>query len=231
MKTGLGTELRVRAEEMAAEVNASSFMEKLRGGGMSRERYGGWIASLYPIVFGFCGALCRTFPKLDVVREASLIHGLARQLNEEIGHNNLWRTMLTSYRIDHAELYVDYLVGNTSAFPAEIIELAKWMESLSVEPNPFWWLTSQAGIEMMLLPVVTQSIYPGVMRSAHISPTSENTAWWREHSANENSAEATHIKLAQRGLDKREFEDEQFDAFVKSTETTIRLLADSVLGR
>ena len=63
---------------------------------------------MYPIVVGFNRALIRSISKVDHVRNSTFVKSLARQLEEEQAHNQLWRGMLEVFDLDHEALYDDF---------------------------------------------------------------------------------------------------------------------------
>jgi len=104
------------AQKYAERMNASEFATTLRDHKLPRHRYLGFISSVYPVVVGFNRALIRSICKVDHVRQSSFVRSLARQLQEEQSHNQLWREMLTTHGIDHEKLYQaleTYLAGFT----------------------------------------------------------------------------------------------------------------------
>ena len=94
-----------RAAEHAAHLNESEFLTSLRSRTLTKERFLRHICAMYPVVVGFNAALIRSLSKLDNVRSATLVKGLAEQLLEEQIHNDMWRTMLASFGVDHLSLY------------------------------------------------------------------------------------------------------------------------------
>ncbi len=102
------------ARQYAALMNGSAFGTALRTRQLPRRRYLSLVATMYPIVVGFNRALIRSIAKVDHVRHSAFVKTLAEQLHEEQAHNQLWRTKLDAYRIDHEALYGalgDYLAA------------------------------------------------------------------------------------------------------------------------
>jgi hypothetical protein len=93
------------AARYAGEMNACAFATALREHRVSQRNYTAFIATMYPVVVGFNGALIRSISKLDHVRNSSFVKVVARQLEEEQAHNQLWRAMLEVFDIDHESLY------------------------------------------------------------------------------------------------------------------------------
>src|SRR5689334_22130270 len=109
------------ARRYAAQMNGCEFATLLRSRRLDRRRYVAFIASLYPCVIGFNRALIRSIAKVDHVLHSTFIKSLAEQLHEEQTHNQMWRTKLDVYGVDHPALYwdlTDYL-GKFSAAELE----------------------------------------------------------------------------------------------------------------
>ena len=92
------------------------------------------------------------------------------------------------------------------------------------------WLASQGGIEMMILPLETMSVSPGVLRSPQLDPNETNTAWHREHSAQGSSAEVRHLKQAERLLNTLDLNPHRERLILDETKRTLRLFADALLS-
>lgn len=95
------------AQRYAGEMNASDFATALRMRRLSRRSYVAFIATMYPVVVGFNRALIRSIAKVDHVRNSTFVRTLARQLEEEQAHNQLWRAMLEVHEVDHDAMYND----------------------------------------------------------------------------------------------------------------------------
>lgn len=93
------------ARRYAAQMNGCEFATLLRSRRLDRRRYVAFIASLYPCVIGFNRALIRSIAKVDHVLHSSFIKSLAEQLREEQTHNQMWRTKLEVFGVDHEALY------------------------------------------------------------------------------------------------------------------------------
>jgi hypothetical protein len=65
--------------------------------------------------------LIKSLSKVDHVHQCSFVKALAQQLHEEQGHNQLWRSMLSEFGIDHEALY-QRLLGYLAGFSAEELE-------------------------------------------------------------------------------------------------------------
>lgn len=95
------------AARYAAEMNGSDFAAALSRRHLSHRNYVAFIASMYPLVVGFNGALIRSIAKVDHVRHSTFVKTLAQQLEEEQTHNQLWRAMLEVHDVDHEAVYND----------------------------------------------------------------------------------------------------------------------------
>ena len=104
----LGEAVAEQARAYAARMNASPFAIALRAGRLERREYVAFLALMYPVVVGFNRALIRSIAKVDHVRQSSFVRALAKQLDEEQAHNQLWRAKLEAFGIDHEALYADF---------------------------------------------------------------------------------------------------------------------------
>jgi hypothetical protein len=95
------------ARRYAAQMNGCEFATLLRSRRLDRRRYVAFVASFYPCVIGFNRALIRSIAKVDHVLHSSFIKSLAEQLHEEQTHNQMWRTKLDVFGVDHQALYWD----------------------------------------------------------------------------------------------------------------------------
>ncbi|MDB4874653.1 MAG: hypothetical protein JWM41_1099 [Gemmatimonadetes bacterium] len=110
----LGDAVAERAAVYAARMNAGDFSVALRAGRLAKPDYVAFLALMYPLVVGFNRALIRSISKVDHVRRSSFVRVLAKQLEEEQVHNQLWRDTLEAFGVDHEALYDDleaYLAG------------------------------------------------------------------------------------------------------------------------
>ena len=101
----VGDAVAALAPRYAGEMNACAFATELRERRLSRRRYVAFVAAMYPCVVGFNRALIRSISKVDHVRHSSFVRMLAEQLEEEQAHNQMWRTKLDVYGVDHEALY------------------------------------------------------------------------------------------------------------------------------
>lgn len=101
----VGDAVAALAPRYAAYMNQCAFAVALRERRLPRQQYVAFISAMYPCVVGFNGALIRSIAKVDHVRQSSLVRMLAEQLEEEQAHNQMWRTKLDIYGIDHEALY------------------------------------------------------------------------------------------------------------------------------
>ena len=134
------------ARRYSALMNESDFAALLRSRKLDRRRYIAFISSLYPCVIGFNRALIRSIAKVDHVLHSSFIKNLAQQLEEEQTHNQMWRTKLDVFGVDHQALYWDLTdyVGRFTALELErmtrevLVALTKDPENYApgAFPNP-----------------------------------------------------------------------------------------------
>lgn len=103
----LGDEIYNSALFYASRKNESGLFTTLRASRLPRLHYMRYIASMYPIVFGFNAALIRSIIKINHVHHWKLVRNVAQQIREEQSHNQLWRNMLDSFGIDHAAIHDD----------------------------------------------------------------------------------------------------------------------------
>ena len=131
------------AHRYAGQMNGCEFATQLRARRIERRRYIAFVSSLYPCVIGFNRALIRSISKVDHVIHGGFVKALAEQLEEEQVHNQMWRTKLDVYGVDHEALYwalTDYL-GRFS--PAELermtreVLVALTRDSENVAPGVF----------------------------------------------------------------------------------------------
>ena len=104
------------AQGFAAYMNACDFAAQLRSQRVSRSEYMAFLSMMYPCVVGFNRALILSIAKVDHVGHSSFVRALAEQLNEEQGHNQMWRAAMELFGIDHAAVYSDFrsYVGSLS---------------------------------------------------------------------------------------------------------------------
>lgn len=132
----VGDAVAALAPRYALEMNGCAFAAELRERRLSRRRYVAFVASMYPCVVGFNRALIRSISKIDHVRHSSFVRMLAEQLEEEQAHNQMWRTKLEIYDIDHESLYGalgDYL-GRFSAVELDRMT-ADVLSALTIDPS------------------------------------------------------------------------------------------------
>jgi hypothetical protein len=126
------------AGRYAAQMNGCEFAALLRSRRLDRRRYVAFIASLYPCVIGFNRALIHSIAKVDHVLHSSFIKSLAQQLHEEQTHNQMWRTKLDVFGVDHQALYWD-LTDYLSRFsPAELERMTgEVLAALTKDPTNY----------------------------------------------------------------------------------------------
>ena len=89
-------------------MNACDFAGQLRAQRVSRHQYAAFLSMMYPCVVGFNRALILSIAKVDHVRHSSFVRALAEQLNEEQAHNQMWRSAMDLFGIDHVRVYADF---------------------------------------------------------------------------------------------------------------------------
>jgi hypothetical protein len=96
------------AQSHAAYMNACDFATQLRAQRLSRNEYAAFLSIMYPCVVGFNRALILSIAKVDHVRHSKFVRALAEQLHEEQAHNQMWRTAMELFGIDHTAVYLDF---------------------------------------------------------------------------------------------------------------------------
>jgi hypothetical protein len=255
----------------AAEMNESEFSMALRQRQVSRRNYAAFIATMYPVVVGFNGALIRSIAKVDHVRNSSFVKMLAQQLEEEQAHNQLWRAMLEVHDVDHEALYDDleeYLGQFTVAeldnftaatlsaardslalggerrfpdaiFPDAVLALCHHLRESAADDRVSYWehFASQAGIEMVIYDVVTETILPGILHHPELDRGVASSHWWMEHGRppapleQHRTDEEKHLALSRMALNRSETANALAEAVASRAEDTMRLFAASLLSQ
>ena len=171
------------ANRYAAQMNGCEFATLLRSRRLDRRRYVAFIASLYPCVIGFNRALIRSIAKVDHVLHSGFIKNLAEQLHEEQTHNQMWRTKLDVFGVDHQALYwdlTDYL-GRFS--PAELERMTREvLAALTKDPTAY----APAAFPDPPFPEPVLALYHHFFMTA----TYEDIDYW-EHFATQSAVEMT----------------------------------------
>jgi hypothetical protein len=171
------------ARRYSALMNESDFATLLRSRKLDRRRYTAFISSLYPCVIGFNRALIRSIAKVDHVLHSSFIKNLAQQLEEEQTHNQMWRTKLDVFGVDHQALYwdlSDYL-GRFTAVELERMT-REVLAALTKDPDNH----SPGAFPDPPFPEPVLALYHHFLMTA----TYENIDYW-EHFACQSSVEMT----------------------------------------
>jgi len=176
----------------AAEMNESGFAVALRARHLSHRSYIAFIATMYPLIVGFNRALIRSIAKVDHVRNASLVRVLARQLDEEQAHNQLWRAMLEVFDVDHETLY-DEFDEFLSGFSAEQLDEHTRDVTLAVRHD----LGAGAGTQFpgSLFPDAVIALYHHLWMSA----TDPDVSYW-EHFAGQAGIEMVIYDVVTRSI-------------------------------
>lgn len=259
------------AQRYAGEMNASEFATALRLRRLSRRSYVAFIATMYPIVVGFNRALIRSIAKVDHVRNSTFVRALARQLEEEQAHNQLWRAMLEVHDVDHDALYndveeylgemgdeeLDRCTRDTLAaaqrdlaagdkrrfreaiFPDAVLALCHHLSQSALDPSISYWehFASQAGIEMVIFDVVTQSILPGLVGHPELDLGVASTHWWMEHGRppepreHHRTDEEKHLALSRMALNRSETANAVSQSVEARAEDTMRLFAAALIAQ
>src|SRR5690348_9917117 len=171
------------ARRYAAQMNGCEFATLLRSRRLDRRRYVAFIASLYPCVIGFNRALIRSIAKVDHVLHSTFIKSLAEQLHEEQTHNQMWRTKLEVYGVDHQALYwelTDYL-GRFST--AELERMTREVLVAVTKDSSDW---APGAFPDAPFPEPVLALYHQLFMSA----TYEDIDYW-EHFASQSAIEMT----------------------------------------
>ena len=171
------------ARRYAAQMNGCEFATLLRSRRLDRRRYIAFIASLYPCVIGFNRALIRSIAKVDHVLHSAFIKSLAEQLHEEQTHNQMWRTKLEVYGVDHEALYWD-LTDYMSRFSTAELERMTRDVLAAVTKDPTNWTPGAFPDAPFPEPVL--ALYHQLFMSA----TYEDIDYW-EHFASQSAIEMT----------------------------------------
>lgn len=171
------------ANRYAAQMNGCEFAGLLRSRRIDRRRYVAFIASLYPCVIGFNRALIRSIAKVDHVLHSSFIKALAQQLQEEQTHNQMWRTKLDVFGVDHQALYWD-LTDYMSRYSATELErmTRQVLAALTKDPNNY----APGAFPDAPFPEPVLALYHQFFMTA----TYENIDYW-EHFASQSAIEMT----------------------------------------
>lgn len=171
------------ASRYAAQMNGCEFATLLRSRRMDRRRYVAFIASFYPCVIGFNRALIRSIAKVDHVMHSTFIKALAEQLHEEQTHNQMWRTKLDVFGVDHQALYWD-LTDYLSRFSAGELErmTREVLTALTKDPNNY----APGAFPDAPFPEPVLALYHQLFMTA----TYEDIDYW-EHFASQSAIEMT----------------------------------------
>ncbi|HKW12392.1 MAG TPA: hypothetical protein VJO33_18540 [Gemmatimonadaceae bacterium] len=171
------------ARRYAAQMNGCEFATLLRSRRLDRRRYIAFIASLYPCVIGFNRALIRSIAKVDHVMHSGFIKSLAEQLHEEQTHNQMWRTKLDIFEVDHQALYwtlTDYM-GRFST--AELERMTRdVLAAIAKDPNEY----APGAFPEAPFPEPILALYHQLFMTA----TYEDIDYW-EHFASQSAIEMT----------------------------------------
>ncbi len=171
------------AARYADQMNGCEFAALLRARRLTRRRYIAFISSLYPCVIGFNRALIRSIAKVDHVLHSTFIKNLAQQLHEEQTHNQMWRTKLDVFGVDHQALYWD-LTDYMSRFSSTELErmTGDVLAALRKDPNDY----APGAFPDAPFPEPVLALYHQFLMTS----TYENIDYW-EHFASQSAIEMT----------------------------------------
>jgi hypothetical protein len=171
------------ARRYAAQMNGCEFATLLRSRRLDRRRYVAFIASLYPCVIGFNRALIRSIAKVDHVLHSSFIKSLAEQLHEEQTHNQMWRTKLEVFGVDHEALYWDLTEYSSRFSTAELERMTRdVLGALTKDPTDY----APGAFPDAPFPEPVLALYHQLFMTA----TYEDIDYW-EHFASQSAIEMT----------------------------------------
>ena len=171
------------ARRYAAQMNGCEFATLLRSRRLDRRRYVAFIASLYPCVIGFNRALIRSIAKVDHVLHSGFIKSLAEQLHEEQTHNQMWRTKLDVFGVDHQALYWDLNEYFTRFSTAELERMTRdVLTALTKDPSNY----NPGAFPDAPFPEPVLALYHFLFMTA----TYEDIDYW-EHFASQSAIEMT----------------------------------------
>lgn len=171
------------ARRYAAQMNGCEFATLLRSRRLERRRYIAFIASLYPCVIGFNRALIRSIAKVDHVLHSGFIKSLAEQLHEEQTHNQMWRTKLEVYGIDHEALYWDLTEYVSRFSTAELERMTRDVLAAVTKDATNW---TPGAFPDAPFPEPVLALYHQLFMSA----TYDDVDYW-EHFASQSAIEMT----------------------------------------
>lgn len=124
-------------------------------------------------------------------------------------------------------------------FPDAVLALCHHLSQSATDPAISYWehFASQAGIEMVIFDVVTQSILPGVVGHPELDLGVASTHWWLEHGRppepreHHRTDEEKHLALSRMALNRSETANAVAAAVEARAEDTMRLFAAALIAQ
>jgi hypothetical protein len=124
-------------------------------------------------------------------------------------------------------------------FPDALLALCHHLWTSATDDDVSYWehFASQAGIEMVIYDVTTQSILPGVLGHPELDRGVASTHWWMEHgrppqpAAHHRTDEEKHLALSKVALNRSETANAVSDAVEARAEDTMRLFAAALIAQ
>lgn len=133
----------------------------------------------------------------------------------------------------HAQRFPD------ATFPDAVLALCHHLSESATDPSISYWehFASQAGIEMVIFDVVTQSILPGVTGHPELDLGVASTRWWLEHGRppepreHHRTDEEKHLALSRTALNRSETANAVSRQVEARAEDTMRLFAAALIAQ
>lgn len=124
-------------------------------------------------------------------------------------------------------------------FPDAVLALCHYLWTSATDGAISYWehFASQAGIEMVIYEVVTQSILPGVLGHPELDRGVASTHWWTEHgrlpepAAQHRTDEEKHLALSKVALNRSETANAVSEAVASRAEDAMRLFAAALIAQ
>ena len=126
-----------------------------------------------------------------------------------------------------------------SLFPDAVLALCQYLWNSASDESVSYWehFASQAGIEMMIYDVVTQTILPGVLSHPELDRGVASTHWWMEHgqppepAIHHRTDEEKHLALSKMALNRSETANVLAIPVHSRAEDTMRLFAATLIAQ
>jgi hypothetical protein len=124
-------------------------------------------------------------------------------------------------------------------YPDAVLALYQHLWNSASDDSVSYWehFASQAGIEMVIYDVVTQTILPGVLEHPELDRGVASTHWWMEHgqpplpAIHHRTDEEKHLALSKMALNRSETANALSEAVERRAEDTMRLFAASLIAQ